>query len=124
MEAFAEIAELELGRVDITWRVVPCDVSGPVEYWSQEGSNDFYLAVQLRNIRHPVASLEGRAAGDAAYTPMPRVDYNYFLADSGLGPPPFDFRATDVNGDTREDLALPLPHGGSAPGSSQFAPCD
>ena len=123
-EAFAEIAALELGRVDITWRVVPCDVDGPVEYWSQEGSNDFYLAVQLRNIRHPVASLEGRASGEGAFAPMPRVEYNYFLAEGGLGAGPYDFRATDVNGDVLEDLAVALPHGGSAAGSAQFAACD
>jgi expansin (peptidoglycan-binding protein) len=124
MEAFALIAEVELGRVDITWRVVPCDVDGPVEYWSQQGSNDFYLAVQLRNIRHPVASLEGRASGEGAYVDMPRVDYNYFLAETGLGPGPYDFRATDVNGHVLEDLVVALPHGGLATGGDQFPACE
>jgi expansin (peptidoglycan-binding protein) len=125
MEAFAAIAAVELGRVDITWQVVPCDVDGPVEYWSQEGSNDFYLAVQLRNVRHPVVSLEGRASGEGgAYVDMPRVEYNYFLAADGLGAGPYDFRATDVNGDVLEDVAVALPHGGSAAGGAQFAACD
>ncbi len=120
MEAFAEIAELELGRVDITWQVVPCAVDGPIEYWSQEGSNDFYLAVQIRNHRTAIASFEGRASGDGAYVSMPRVDYNYFLAESGLGPPPYDFRVTDVNGTVLEDLGVALPHGGMATGDDQF----
>src|SRR5436309_14056358 len=37
--AFSYIADTSLGRVPITWRVVPCGVIGPIQYHFKDGSN-------------------------------------------------------------------------------------
>jgi expansin (peptidoglycan-binding protein) len=44
--------------VPIRWQYVPCDVGGPVVYRFKDGSNQWWTAVQLRNVRHAVSALE------------------------------------------------------------------
>src|SRR6266545_5000165 len=92
-DAFARIARLSAGRVAITWRYVPCDVDGPVRYRFKEGSNPFWTAIQVRNHRHAVASLEARPAG-GDWRPLARETYNYFVQADGLGEGPLDLRVT------------------------------
>ena len=46
-EAFALIADLPQGRVDITWQVVSPDLPGPVAYHFKDGSNQWWTAVQV-----------------------------------------------------------------------------
>src|SRR5262249_33659636 len=57
-EAFSLIANLPDGRVPITWSYVACEVSGPILYHFQDGSNEFYTAVQIRNHLNPIAKFE------------------------------------------------------------------
>ena len=121
-EAFAEIADLSAGRVPISWSYVPCDVSGPIVYHFKEGSSQWWLAVQMRNHRHRIARLEALGA-DGSWSELPRADYNFFIASAGLGPGPFSFRVTDVEGQTLEDDAVPLVVAGDAPGAAQFPAC-
>lgn len=61
-EAFALIADLAQGRVDITWRVVSPAVSRPIAYHFKDGSNQWWTAVQVRNHRNPVAKFEYRTS--------------------------------------------------------------
>ena len=64
------------GRVPISWQVVPCAVSGPVAYRYKEGSSQYWTAIQVRNHRLPITSLEVQLGG--AWQPVSRSDYNYF----------------------------------------------
>jgi expansin len=122
-EAFAEIADLSLGRVPITWQYAPCEVSGPIRYHFKEGSNPYWLAVQVRNHRYAIATVEyADAAG--GFTAMAREDYNFFVEPAGLGEGPFAFRVTDVYGQTLEDTGIPLVEAGDSAGASQFGPCE
>jgi expansin (peptidoglycan-binding protein) len=121
-EAFSRIAPLSAGLVPIEWRYVQCPVSGPVVYHFKDGSNAFWTAVQIRNHRHAVASFAYRNdAGD--FVDVPRVDYNYFIEESGMGPGPYTFRVTDVLGDSIEDSGIQLVDDGDRQGASQFAEC-
>jgi expansin len=121
-EAFAQIAELSAGRVPITWSYVGCGIEGPVVYHFKEGSNEWWTAVQVRNHRYPVATFEYRA-DDGSYRRVARESYNYFVEPNGMGPGPYTFRLTDVNGQVVEDTAIPHMEAGDAPGAGQFPAC-
>lgn len=121
-QAFERIADLAAGRVPIRWREVPCPVSGPVVYHFKDGSNPWWTAIQIRNHRHRIVRLEARGA-DGAYVELPRVDYNYFVAEAGLGEGPFALRVTDVYGSTMEDEGVPLLDDADHPSSAQFPAC-
>jgi len=121
-DAFSKIAALELGRVPITWDYVPCDVSGPIVYHFKEGSNPYWTAVQIRNHRTPIAKVEA-SDGAGGYFELPRADYNFFIADAGLGEGPYTFRVTDTAGESIVDEGIPFVDSGDAEGASQFSGC-
>ena len=120
-EAFGMIAPLSAGRVPITWREVACNVTGPIAYHFQEGSNPFYTSVQVRSHTYPIAKLEAQV--DGAYVEIARKEYNYFVAEAGLGDGPFAFRVTDARGHVLEDAAGALGDDESRNGTSQFPLC-
>lgn len=121
-EAFAVIADPSLGRVPISWVYTECPVTGPIVYHYKEGSNPYWTAVQLRNHRLPIAKLEAKDAG-GNYVELPRADYNFFIADSGLGEGPYGFRVTATTGEALVDDAIPFVDSGDAPGAAQFGGC-
>lgn len=103
-DAFEQIAELQLGRVDISWHFVPCDVPGGLTYVVKDGSNEWWLALQVRNHRHPISTLEVQEAGSGDWVSFERQDYNYFVGQSGSGfQLPLSVRVTDVGGNVVED---------------------
>lgn len=120
-QAFEKLAELPKGRVAISWQYVPCSVSGPIRYRFKEGSNQWWTAVQLRNHRHAIAKLEVKKGG--AYVEVPRLDYNYFVDESGMGPGPYEFRVTDVYGATLVDTGIAHAEAQEVAGAAQFPAC-
>lgn len=121
-EAFARIAPLEAGRVAITWREVPCAVDGPLRYRFKDGSNAWWTAIQVRNHRHAIATLETRRAG-GAWRALPRQTYNYFVDAEGLGDGGFELRVTDVHGHVLEDGAAGFAESTELAGAAQLAEC-
>lgn len=121
-EAFENIAELSAGRVPISWSYVPCDVGGPIVYHFKDGSNPYWTAVQIRNHVTPIARVEAADAGGSFFE-LGRADYNYFIAESGLGDGPYTFRVTDVLGETLEDVGIALAPEEEVAGSAQFTGC-
>jgi expansin (peptidoglycan-binding protein) len=121
-EAFALIADLQLGRVPISWVYTECDVPGPIVYHFKEGSNPFWTAVQLRDHRLPIATLEATDQS-GSYVSLPRADYNFFIAEAGLGEGPYSFRVTATTGEVLSDEGIPFVDSGDAPGAAQFAGC-
>ena len=120
-QAFEKLAPLSAGRVPITWRQVACDVSGPIAYHFKDGANAFWTAIQVRNHRYPIAKLEA-LQGDA-YVSIPRLDYNYFVQASGLGPGPYTLRVTDTRGHTVEDTSIALGDAVTRTGAQQLPSC-
>lgn len=102
-EAFAKIADLKAGRVNITYQGIACDVAGNLSYHYKEGSSKFWTAIQIRNHRLPVTKVEYKKSG--AYVEMTRSDYNYFIDAKGAGDQPsgLAIRITAVDGQTVED---------------------
>jgi expansin (peptidoglycan-binding protein) len=123
LEAFTQIAAQAAGRVPITWHVVACDVAGPVRYRYKEGSNAFWTALQVRNHRHPIATLEARASG-GTWAEIPRTSYNYFVEEAGLGDGPIDVRITDVYGHVVEDDGLAQGDAIEVEGAVQLPACE
>jgi expansin (peptidoglycan-binding protein) len=117
-QAFARIAALAQGRVDITWRLQACDVSGNLRYQLKDGSSQWWTAIQVRNHRRPIESLAYQK--DGAWVDLPRSDYNHFVAEGGTGTGPIRVRATSWDGQALEDV-LPGPDAGTLhEGQSQF----
>jgi expansin (peptidoglycan-binding protein) len=121
-EAFQQIAALQTGRVAITWRPVPCDVSGPISYRFKDGSNPFWVGIQVLNHRHAVRTLEAKLA-DGTWKAIGRESYNYFVDAAGLGDGPYTLRVTDIHGLTVEDTNVPLGDATTVTGGAQLPVC-
>lgn len=119
-EAFEKIANLPQGRVPVTWQVISPDLPGPIAYHFKDGSNQWWTAVQVRNHRNPVASLEFRSGGQ--WVAVPRMQYNYFVRSEGMGVGPYAFRVTDIYGNVLVDTDIPHVEGGTVDGNAQFPP--
>jgi expansin (peptidoglycan-binding protein) len=121
-EAFAQIAELYLGRVDITWQLVSPEMDGPIAYHFKDGSNQWWTAVQIRNHRNPIAKFE-YLDSDLGWVRVSRTSYNYFVqTNPGMGPGLYTFRVTDWYGNTLTDTAIPHIEDGTVSGAAQFPP--
>ncbi|MEP6859307.1 MAG: expansin EXLX1 family cellulose-binding protein [Deltaproteobacteria bacterium] len=123
-QAFDMIADHAAGRVPITWHEAYCAVSGPIEYHFKDGANAYWTAVQIRNSRYEVSKLEVMQNG--AYSEIPRLDYNYFVAASGLGPGPYQFRVTSAlaqGTQVLEDSGIALGDNVTRTGANQFPFC-
>ena len=120
--AFAKLDLIAKGRIPITWTYVDCAVTGPIVYHFKDGSNAWWTAVQIRNHRYGIAKLEYVGA-TGAWVEVPRLDYNYFVAASGMGPGPYTIRVTDVNGAVIEDRGVPHVENGDSVGTNQFPLC-
>jgi expansin (peptidoglycan-binding protein) len=110
-EAFARIAAPVAGRVAVSWRAEPASVSGPVSYRYKEGSSRYWTAIQVRNHRLPIAKLEIRPSGSAAWITVARTSYNYFVHEQTVAEGPLDVRVTASDGSTLQDI-LPVPQSG------------
>lgn len=118
-EAFAEIAELEQGRVDISWQLVSPNLTDPIEYHFKDGSNQWWTAVQIRNHRNPIAQLDYFDGEE--WVPVSRTGYNYFVqTEPGMGPGPYQFRVTDIYGNVLTDSDIEHVENGIVTGSGQF----
>ena len=121
-EAFALIADLPQGRVDITWQVVSPALTGPIAYHFKDGSNEYWTAVQIRNHRNPIAKLEFLQGG-SQWVAVPRTSYNYFVqTNPGMGPSPYTFRVTDSYGNVLSDSGIPHMENETVTGAAQFPP--
>lgn len=119
--AFAKLAEPKKGRIDITYAAVPCSVTGNLAYHFKEGSSKYWTAIQVRNHRVAVTKLEYKKGSE--WVPLERLDYNYFVAKSGVGDQPkgLSLRVTSIDGQTLED-SLPgqIQANKTVSGKSQF----
>ncbi len=108
-DAFPLIAPVEKGRVPVTWKIVPLDTAEtePVSFKYKDGSSPFWTAVQVRNHRYPIETLE-YLNEDGEFVALPRRNFNYFEAQSGLGEGPFTFRITDIYGQVIIDENIPF----------------
>jgi expansin (peptidoglycan-binding protein) len=123
-EAFQMLEpDLDVGVIPVTWHWVECEEAGPLSIHFKEGSDDQWLAVQVRDHRHRVASLEAQVSGAGSWLALDRADYNYFIADPGIGFGPLDFRITDVFGHEVIETGMEVASDVLRAGSQQFPSC-
>ena len=103
LEAFAAIDDPSRGYIPITWQLVSAPLSGPLAFRYKDGSSQWWTAVQVRNHRNPVAKLE--AFVQNTWKELPRQQYNYFVATSGLGKGYHTFRITDIFGNQLTEIS-------------------
>lgn len=96
--AFEKIEPLVTGKMKITWKIIPFPVSEPISYVFKPTSNPYWAEVQVRNGRYPIKKLEYYDKAAGRYVELPRQEYNYFTAASGMGDGPYTFRVTDFYG--------------------------
>jgi expansin (peptidoglycan-binding protein) len=116
-EAFAKLAAPSTGRIPIAWRLLSPTLPGPVAYVYKSGSSQWWCAVQVRNHRNPIRTLEVRTGG--GWRALPRQDYNYFLSASGAGCGA-DLRITNIYGNRVTDTGIAVRPDAVQPGRSQF----
>ncbi len=121
-EAFSLIGDTALGSVPITWYVAASNVTGPIVYHFKSESSQYWTAVQIRNHRYPVSTLQ-YVAPDGKFTDINRTTYNYFVVPNGMGTGPYIFRVTDIYGHSLIDSSIALEPGQDVPGKEQFAAC-
>lgn len=118
IDAFPYIADPILGRVNVSWQILPLPTSEPVSWKFKEGTTRFWCGVQVRNHRYPVAKLEYLNA-NGQFTELERRHYNYFVSDE-MGEGPFTFRVTSIYGDVFIDKDIPMQLGDPVEGQGQF----
>ncbi|MBI3111796.1 MAG: hypothetical protein HYZ01_09510 [Ignavibacteriales bacterium] len=121
-QAFSRIADTTLGRVNVSWMLLPCGGEGPIQYHFMKESNRWWTAVQVRNHRNPIYSLE-YLPPEGSFKKVRRTGYNYFVEEQGMGPGPFLFRVTDVFGHVLLDSGIVLAVDTNLAGKAQFPPC-
>lgn len=119
-QAFAQIDDPKKGKIEVTFELVACTVQGPMQYRFKEGSSQYWTAIQVRNIHIPVSKLEYKK--DGAWVDIPRVDYNYFIAQKGVGLQPngLALRVTGRDGQTVEETLPGIADGQVVTGTQQF----
>jgi expansin (peptidoglycan-binding protein) len=119
--AMAAIADPILGRVPIQWERVACPTSGPLQF-QFEGSNPYYLKLQVRDHRYGVQSVS--VFHNGAYQPMVRNFDNHFVYQPGsIVADPIDVRITATTGEVLQQSVGPLINDVDLPGTAQFALC-
>ncbi|KAI7949694.1 hypothetical protein MJO28_008515 [Puccinia striiformis f. sp. tritici] len=46
--------------IPITWKMVPCNFTAPIQFTNQKGAHPFWTAIQVANSNVPIRSLEAR----------------------------------------------------------------
>ena len=107
-KTFQQIEPLVTGRMKITWKIVPLPTTEPIQYVFKPTSSQYWAEVQVRNHRYPIKKLEYFDTAKNAYVELPRQEYNYFTAASGMGAGPFTFRVTDFYGHVLIDTGISM----------------
>lgn len=106
------------GRHPVSWRMISPPLSGPIAYRFQ-GSNPYYIKVQVRNHRNPIFRVELRNA-DGSYTPLQRVSDNFFVRNGTPNLSAVSLRVTDIFGNQLTDSNIPIVNDVDMPGAAQL----
>lgn len=114
---FPMIANKVDGRVPITWKIIPLPTTEPLQYWIKPDSTEYWMQIQVRNHRYPLAKVEMQQK-DGSFKELKKEKYNFYTVQSP-GKGPFVFRVTDINGQVLTD-AISLQPGAILNGQTNF----
>lgn len=117
--AFEAIADLDEGRAEVRWKLVPCERSGPIQFAYEADSDEWWAGIQVRNTTRLVASLAIRLP-EGNWVELERDPWNHFPVSADLGNGPFDFRITAIDGQVLTQEGIDYVPGGVVSGQGQF----
>jgi len=94
------------GRYPITWRLISPPLSGPIGY-RFEGSNPFYIKVQVIDHRNPIYLIE-LDTGAGSFVPLERTADGFFQYNSSSPLGLLTLRVTDIYNNTPTDSGIPI----------------
>ena len=96
--AFSKIGTTSNGLIDIRYRhLTDPRGHGKLAITVAKGASQYWLALVIDEAGNPLRKVEVRSPGDS-FRSLRQEDFNYWTADSGAGPGPFDVRVTDAEG--------------------------
>lgn len=122
-QAYYEVAGSYDSFVMGEWELVSCDLDTPLQFKWHDSAGPGWTAVQIRDSNWPVEKLEILYSAGNSYE-LYHGDYAHFIADHGLGPPPFTFRITDRQGAQVVSTGVAELGGAWVPSGVQFPSCD
>jgi len=109
------------GAWTITWQAIPCPVGTQKFSYKFEGSNPYYLKLQVVGHSVPVQSVQF-VSGSTAYAGV-RTSDNFFTLPSGFPTPvtfPLTINIIDTNGQKVTDTIAAMSNDQLIPGKAQF----
>ena len=104
--AFQAITGATDGRYPITWRLTSPALAGPIGYRFQ-GSNPYYVKVQVLNHRNPVYRVE-LDTGAGGFVALARTADGFFQYNSASPLGALTLRVTDIYSHTLTDSGIPI----------------
>lgn len=117
-QAFAELADLKVGRIPITWSLLSPSIPDMISIRYKTGSSPYWCGIQVIGHRNPVVRLEVSTA--KGWRQLPRTDYNYFISADGGGCGGA-IRVTDIYGEQLTIRGIALRPNVVQPTEVQFA---
>ncbi len=105
-DAFQAITGATDGRYPISWRVVSPPLTGAIGYRFQ-GSNPYYIKVQVINHRNPVYRIE-LDTGAGGFVALDRTMDGFFQRNSPTALGALTLRVTDIYSNTLTDSGIPI----------------
>ena len=122
--AFAAIGNPIDGIIPVSWESVSCDVAGPVAFYFDPGSNDFYAKIQVRNHRYGIAAMALAEPGQPFVTLDRSSDNAFeFFPIGGAITDPLTLRVSDLHGAILESRDIAFTPGTLVDGTGQFPFC-
>ncbi|MCH2108572.1 MAG: hypothetical protein MK135_04540 [Polyangiaceae bacterium] len=95
-----------VGVFDMRWRYVPCAPATDLELTFKEGSSIYWAGILIRHHPVPLVSIEVTSQDGSVHS-LERQEYNYWLAEEGIGRGPYNIRITDSAGTVIERSEIP-----------------
>ncbi|KAH9822309.1 Non-catalytic module family EXPN [Melampsora americana] len=101
------------GIIKITWSIVPCGFSKPLQFINKEGTSQYWNSIQVAGSNTPIKSLEIASQGTENWTALKiQSNSNYWQPDNGGIGGTADIKVTCQDGSTfitkGVDIATPL----------------
>ncbi|KAH9813904.1 Non-catalytic module family EXPN [Melampsora americana] len=103
--------------VDITWQVVSCGFSTPIQLINKVGVSSHWFSMQVAGSNTPVRSLEISTDNGNTWVPTTRQDYNFFQPAQPAQGESGHIRVTCANGRTIITQRVSFTASGIQPGS-------
>lgn len=118
ISAFEQLAPRDVGRLNITWQIIPYPAEGAVRFRFTPQSSRYYAGFYVLDHVYPIWSVE-RLCADGTWAEVRRRSDNVFIL-SGAGEGPFTFRLTDIYGRSFVEENIPLCDGETVTGTQNF----